>query len=70
MLVKFQSFRSMLTENVFFVSNLVIPMDDQSEPCYESETIGFLRDIKEHAEISDINWLAKHGKVYAAMEHV
>ena len=49
---------------------MVIPMDDQSEPCYESETIGLLRDIKEHAENGDINWLAKHGKVYAAMEHV
>ena len=49
---------------------MVIPMDDQSEPCYESETIGLLRDIKEHAENGDINWLAKHGKVNAAMGHV
>jgi len=47
---------------------LVIPPDDPSEPCYESETIDLLREVHEHAERGDINWLRQHGKVYAAME--
>jgi hypothetical protein len=29
---------------------MVVPVDDQSEPCYESETIQLLREVKEHAE--------------------
>ena len=47
---------------------MVIPVDDPSEPCYESETVHFLRDVKENAERGDVAWLTKHGKVYAAME--
>ena len=31
---------------------MVVPADDPSEPCYESETIQLLREIKEHAESS------------------
>lgn len=46
---------------------MVIPVDDPSEPCYESETIRLLREIKEHAEQGDVAWLTKHGKVYAAV---
>jgi len=46
---------------------LVIPVDDQSEPCYESETVHLLREIKEHAEREDVAWLTKKGKVYAAV---
>ena len=49
---------------------MVIPVDDPSEPCYESETVQLLRDIKEHAERGDLAWLTKKGKVYAAMESV
>lgn len=49
---------------------MVVPVDDQSEPCYESETINFLRDVKEHAEQGDVAWLTKIGKVYTAMEPV
>ena len=49
---------------------MVIPVDDPSEPCYESETVQLLRDIKEHAERGDVAWLTKNGKVYAAMEPV
>lgn len=47
---------------------MVIPMDDPSEPCYESETVQLLKDVKEHAEQGDVDWLKKHGKVYAAVE--
>jgi len=47
---------------------MVIPADDASEPCYESETVRLLREVKEHADKEDIEWLARHGKVYAAME--
>jgi hypothetical protein len=47
---------------------LVIPLDDPSEPCYEAETIQLLREIKEHAEHGDVSWLRQHGKVYTALE--
>ena len=47
---------------------MVIPVDDPSEPCYESETVQLLREIKEHAEHGDVAWLSKRGKVYSAVE--
>jgi len=47
---------------------MVIPADDPSEPCYESETIELLRQIKEHADRGDIDWLSEKGKVYAAFD--
>lgn len=47
---------------------LVIPPDDPSEPCYEAETIRLLREVKERAERGDVEWLARHGKVYEAMD--
>ena len=47
---------------------MVIPVDDPSEPCYEPDTVQLLREIKEHAEQGDVAWLTKKGKVYAAME--
>jgi hypothetical protein len=47
---------------------LVIPQDDPSEPCLESETVELLREIKEHAEKQDLQWLKDHGKVYLALE--
>jgi hypothetical protein len=43
---------------------MVIPLDDPSEPCYEAETIHFLREIKERAERGDVGWLMQKGKVY------
>jgi hypothetical protein len=46
---------------------MVIPVDDPSEPCYESGTVQFLREIKEHAERGDVAWLTTKGKVYAAV---
>ncbi len=47
---------------------LVIPVDDPSEPCLESETVELLREVKEHAEDLDLQWLKEHGKVYSAIE--
>jgi len=49
---------------------MVIPLDDPSEPCYESETVQFLREVKEHAEQGDLEWLKQHGRVYAAVQEV
>jgi hypothetical protein len=47
---------------------MVIPIDDPSEPCYELETVELLREIKQRAEQRDVAWLARQGKVYAAVE--
>jgi hypothetical protein len=46
---------------------MVVPADDPAEPCYESETVQLLREIKEHADREDVAWLTKKGKVYAAI---
>ena len=46
---------------------MVIPVDDPSEPCYESETVQFLREVKQRTERGDLAWLKQHGKVYAAV---
>ena len=43
---------------------MVIPPDDPSEPCYESETVEFLKEVAERAEQGDMNWLLQHGQVY------
>ncbi|MFO0904039.1 MAG: hypothetical protein U0939_13630 [Pirellulales bacterium] len=45
-----------------------MPLDDPSEPCFEAETIQLLREVKERAELGDVEWLAQHGKVYEAMD--
>ena len=47
---------------------LVIPDADPSEPCFEPETLRFLRDVTEHAERGDIEWLRRHGRVYEAVD--
>ncbi len=44
---------------------MVIPVDDPSEPCYESETVQLLKEVKERADRGDLAWLKQHGKVYA-----
>lgn len=43
---------------------MVIPPDDPSEPCYESETVQLIREIAEHAERGDTAWLEPRGQVY------
>jgi len=44
---------------------MVIPLDDPSEACYESETIQLLKEAKDRADCGDLAWLKQHGKVYA-----
>ncbi len=47
---------------------MVIPDDDSNEPCLEAETVQLLRDIKEHADRGDLEWLTEKGKVYRSLE--
>ena len=47
---------------------MVIPPDDPSEPCYEAETVEFLKDVAERAGRGDTAWLMQHGKVYELVE--
>ncbi len=47
---------------------MVIPLDDPSEPCYEPDTLALLKEVKERAERGDIEWLKQHGRVYEALE--
>ena len=46
---------------------MVIPADDPTEPCYESETVQLVREVAERAEMGDTDWLEKHGQVYELM---
>jgi hypothetical protein len=47
---------------------MVIPQDVSSEPCYEPQTVVLLRQVAEHAEEGDVDWLRRHGKVYELVE--
>jgi hypothetical protein len=47
---------------------MVIPLDDPSEPCYEAETVQLLREVEERANRGDVDWLKQHGKVYEAVD--
>lgn len=46
----------------------VIPPDDPTEPCYEAETVQFLREVQSHAQDGDVRWLRRHGRVYQAID--
>ena len=46
----------------------VVPDEDPSEACFESETVRLLRDVQKHAEREDVRWLQRRGKVYRAIE--
>ena len=46
---------------------MVYPVDDPTEPCYESETVELLKAVKEHADRGDRDWLKQHGRVYEAL---
>jgi hypothetical protein len=43
---------------------MVIPTDDPTEPCYASETVNFLKEVRERAESGDLEWLKQHGRVF------
>lgn len=47
---------------------MVIPIDDPSEPCFESETIAFLQELKRRALAGEVDWLKTQGKVYEALD--
>jgi hypothetical protein len=47
---------------------MVVPAEDDSEPCYESETVELLREVAERAEQGDIEWLRRHGKVFELVD--
>jgi len=47
---------------------MVVPEEDDSEPCYEPETVQLLRQVAERAERGDVEWLHRHGKVYELLE--
>jgi hypothetical protein len=47
---------------------MVIPTDEESEPCYEPETVQLLREVAVHAEKGDIDWLRRHGKVFELVD--
>lgn len=47
---------------------MVIPDDDPSEPCYDAATVSLLKEIEEHAQAGDVEWLRQHGKVYESID--
>jgi hypothetical protein len=47
---------------------MVVPPEDDSEPCYEPETVEFLREVAQRAEVGDIEWLRRHGKVFELVD--
>jgi hypothetical protein len=47
---------------------MVIPPDDPSEPCLEAESVQMLREIAEHAEQGDRQWIQQKGKVYELID--
>jgi hypothetical protein len=47
---------------------MVVPIDDTSEPCYESETVELLKEVAARAERGDKDWLLRHGRVYELVE--
>lgn len=46
----------------------VIPVDDPSEPCYEPETVQFLREVEQRARQGEVEWLKRHGRVYEVVD--
>ena len=46
----------------------VIPVDDPSEPCYESETVELLREVEHRANQEDLEWLIQRGTVYQIVD--
>jgi hypothetical protein len=48
-------------------AEMVVPVDDPSDPCYEAETVNLLREIKERADASDLAWLQQRGDVFEAV---
>jgi hypothetical protein len=47
---------------------MVIPPDDPTEPCYESDTVELLRQVEAQARRGDVAWLRTVGTVYELVE--
>ncbi|MBA3272815.1 MAG: hypothetical protein H0T11_02955 [Chthoniobacterales bacterium] len=47
---------------------MIVPSGDPSEPCYGPTVTQFLKQVHEHAEQDDLDWLRRHGKVYSAVD--
>ena len=47
---------------------MVIPDEEPSEPCLESETVELLKAVKEHADRGDRGRLHQHGRVFEIVE--
>jgi hypothetical protein len=47
---------------------MVVPPDDPSEPCYEAETVEFLKEVSQRAAQGDTAWLLERGKLYELVE--
>lgn len=47
---------------------MVVPTEDDSEPCYEPATVDLLREVAKRAEQGDIEWLRRHGKVFELVD--
>lgn len=47
---------------------VVYPTTRPDEPCYEAETVKFVKEISEHAAERDIAWLQQHGEVYQRLQ--
>ncbi len=47
---------------------MVVPTEDESEPCYEPETVELLREVAERAAQGDVEWLRRHGKVFELVD--
>ncbi len=43
---------------------MVIPSDDPTEPCDESETVELIREIAEHAERGAVDRIKQYGQIY------
>jgi hypothetical protein len=48
---------------------MVVPVDDPTEPCYESETVTLLKEVAERAERGERDWLLQRGRVYELVEN-
>jgi hypothetical protein len=46
---------------------VVYPADDPSEPCLEPETVKWLDEIARKAQLGDIEFLRRVGRVYQAV---
>jgi hypothetical protein len=47
---------------------MVVPDEDPSEPCYEAETIAYLKQIEDRANAGEVDWLKTQGRVYESLD--